>query len=1194
MKNEILPQVKKIVGDSEKEAKYFDDINIKPEHVFLSILNNKDNKAVEILKNLKIDVNEVYDRIVNYIKINDVKTRYNIKEEKNLPFSNDTKLIFKSLDGICEQIKDSKIDVQHLMLGLLLKPSPIVTMIDEIYHLNFDTFSSEMKKIKSVENFSQESDEMDEQDFKKKSKFVDTKTKTPVLDNFCRDISKAVEKGEVDLVVGRSVEIKRVSQILSRRKKNNPVLIGEPGVGKAQPLDAKILTPNGWTTMGEINIGDEVLTPEGKTTKVIGVYPQGEKDIYRLTFKDGRSTEACGEHLWKVYGIPEGKSRKKGWSILNTLDIKDKIENTTYKLKLPLVSENIIKNENLDYVIDPYLMGLLLGDGHFGKYELSLTTDDIEIAENVEEIIGSDYKLTVNGDGIKTNTFRINISEDKLIEKRTRYYKNDRIHPLLEETDLLHLTETKSNNKFIPEKYKNGSLTQKISLIQGLMDSDGTVTKTGTLQYSSVSYKLIKDMQELIWSIGGVASISDKQTTYTYKGVKKLGQVSYILSIRYHSPKNLFLLERKKEKAPSNYQYTKTLKNNIVKIELIGKKEAKCIMIEDDNHLYITDNYIVTHNTSIIEGLAQLIKDGNAPRTILNKRIFSLDLASLVAGTKYRGQFEERMKAVMQECIQNPDIILFIDELHTIVGAGNASGSLDASNIFKPALARGEIQIIGATTLDEYRENIEKDGALTRRFQQVLVHEPTLEETKTILMNIKDKYEKHHRVKYTEDAIDECVKLSDRYIMDRSMPDKAIDVMDEAGASTNVSLEKPDNIKALEQKKLELYEKKKLVVQKQQYEQAAKIRDEENKLNDELVKALNEWNSKLESKTTKVDVDIISEVVSEMTGIPLTKISTQETKKLMNLDKELSGKVIGQEAAVTKVVKAIKRNRIGIKDKNKPVGSFIFLGPTGVGKTMLAKLLAENVYGDVDSLIRIDMSEYMEKISVSRLVGAPPGYVGYEQGGQLTEKVRRKPHCVILFDEIEKAHDDVFNILLQLLDEGQLTDGLGRKVNFKNALIILTSNIGISELNAFGKGLGFQTNLSIANEEARVKSILEKALKSKFKPEFLNRIDETIVFRGLTPEDIQKIVHLEIKKLETRLKENGFGLKISKEAVEFLGKEGYDPTYGARPLARTIQHHIEDAIADEILSEKLDVGDVFNIDLDSETNEIKIKVKTKK
>lgn len=595
MKNEISPKVKKIVGDSEKEAKFFDDINIKPEHVFLSILNDNDNKATEILKKLNIDTNEIYDRIVNHIKINDLSVRVNHKEDKSLPFSNDTKLIFKSLDSICEENKDPKIDAQHLLLALLLKPSPIVTLVYDNYGLNFDTFSREMKKFKGVKNFSQENDEMDEQDFKKKSKFGDSKTKTPVLDNFCRDVSKAVERGEVDSVVGRGVEIKRVSQILSRRKKNNPVLIGEPGVGK----------------------------------------------------------------------------------------------------------------------------------------------------------------------------------------------------------------------------------------------------------------------------------------------------------------------------------------------------------------------------TAIIEGLAQLIKDGNAPRTILNKRIYALDLASIVAGTKYRGQFEERMKAVMQECIQNPDVILFIDELHTIVGAGNASGSLDASNIFKPALARGEIQIIGATTLDEYRENIEKDGALTRRFQQVLVNEPTLEETKTILMNIKDKYEKHHRVKYTEDAIDECVKLSNRYIMDRSMPDKAIDVMDEAGASTNVSLEKPENIKQLEQKKLELYEKKKMVVQKQQYEQAAKIRDEENKLNEELSKALKEWNTKLESKTTKVDVDIISEVVSEMTGIPLSKISTQETKKLMNLDKELSGKVIGQETAVIKVVKAIKRNRIGIKDKNKPVGSFIFLGPTGVGKC---------ICGDTEITVRNKVTGEIKSINIKNIV----------------------------------------------------------------------------------------------------------------------------------------------------------------------------------------------------------------------------------
>jgi ATP-dependent Clp protease ATP-binding subunit ClpC len=601
-----------------------------------------------------------------------------------------------------------------------------------------------------------------------------------------------------------------------------------------------------------------------------------------------------------------------------------------------------------------------------------------------------------------------------------------------------------------------------------------------------------------------------------------------------------------------------------------------------------------TGKTAIVEGLAQLIKDGNAPRTLLGKRLFTLDLASIVAGTKFRGQFEERMKAILQECKANPDIILFIDELHTIIGAGNASGSLDASNIFKPALARGELQVIGATTLDEYRENIEKDGALTRRFQQVLVEETTLEETKTILMNIKDKYEKHHKVRYSEEAIDECVKLSARYIMDRSMPDKAIDVLDEAGASTNVSAEKPESIKILEQKRIDIIERKKDVVIKQKYEEAAKLRDEEKKVDAELEKEMDDWNNNLDKNITEIGVEIISEIVSMMTGIPLNKISTQEGKRLLSLDKELSGKVIGQDAAVTKVVKAIKRNRIGIKDKNKPVGSFLFLGQTGVGKTLLAKLLAEQVYGDAESLIRMDMSEYMEKHSVSRLVGPPPGYVGYDQGGQLTEKVRRKPHCVILFDEIEKAHEDVFNILLQLLDEGHLTDGLGRKINFKNSLIILTSNIGVREVASFGKTMGFETESSLLNEQNKIREIIEKALKKKFKPEFLNRIDEAIVFNPLKNEDINQIIYLEIEKLRKRIVEMGYDLKVSETAINFLAKEGYDEIYGARPLNRTIQHYIEDSVADEILNDNIKEGEMISVDYVKNEIVVKTVKKSKK
>lgn len=828
MERKIHPNFKEIINKSMSEAKNFSDINIKPEHILMPILLDNKNDTLQVLLKLKVDVSNLYGKLSEFLRNSDLTPRLTTKAA--LPFSDDTKRVLKSMEIECTKLNDNLLNANHFMLSILAKKLPITKILNDEFGITYHNFKKTLRDMKNdikndVKNSFESDDIDDSESYGKKPIKPNDKTKTPVLDNFCRDISKAVERGEIDPVVGRSKEIKRVSQILSRRKKNNPIIIGEPGVGK----------------------------------------------------------------------------------------------------------------------------------------------------------------------------------------------------------------------------------------------------------------------------------------------------------------------------------------------------------------------------TAIVEGLAQIIHDGEAPRTLIGKRIVTLDLASLVAGTKYRGQFEERMKAILNETRLNPDVILFIDELHTIVGAGNASGSLDASNIFKPALARGEIQIIGATTLDEYRENIEKDGALTRRFQQVLVEEPTLEETKTILMNIKGKYEKHHRVQYTEEAIDECVKLSDRYIMDRSMPDKAIDVLDEAGATTNINLEKPEEIKTLETKKLELIEKKKEVVNKQKYEEAATIRDAEKKIDDELKKAISEWNDKLDSKSTIVGVELISEVVSMMSGIPLNKISTQESKRLLNLDKELSGKVIGQDSAVTKVVKAIKRNRIGIKDKNKPVGSFMFLGPTGVGKTMLAKLLAEQVFGDSDALFRYDMSEYMEKFTVSRLFGAPPGYVGYEQGGQLTEKVRRKPHCVVLFDEIEKAHPDIFNALLQMLDEGHMTDGLGRKVNFKNVLIIMTSNVGVADVNLFGQSIGFETSNSTQLQENKVREIIDKALKKKFPPEFLNRIDDAIIFNSLTPEDIHKIIYLEVNKLEKRLGEMNLKLKISDETVNYLGEQGYDKTYGARPLNRAIQHYIEDAIADEILNGNISEGETINITFNPETEEIIIK-----
>lgn len=593
--------------------------------------------------------------------------------------------------------------------------------------------------------------------------------------------------------------------------------------------------------------------------------------------------------------------------------------------------------------------------------------------------------------------------------------------------------------------------------------------------------------------------------------------------------------------------------------------------------------------SAIAEGLALRIAQKKVSRLLFNKRIVSLDLASLVAGTKYRGQFEERMKALMNELEKSPDVILFIDEIHTIIGAGGASGSLDASNMFKPALARGEIQCIGATTLDEYRQYIEKDGALDRRFQKVMVEPTTEEETIRILYNIKEKYEHHHNVNYTDEAIKACVTLTTRYVTDRYLPDKAIDALDEAGARVHITnIKVPKEIENIE-KELELVKAEKgRVVRSQKYEEAAKLRDKERQLNEKLEEVKRRWEEEIRSHRETVNEDNVAEVVAMMTGIPVQKVSQTESTKLLKLNELITGKVIGQDEAVRKVVKAIQRNRAGLKDPNKPIGTFIFLGPTGVGKTQLAKILAKTMFDSEDALIRIDMSEYMEKFSVSRLIGAPPGYVGYEEGGQLTEKVRRKPYSVVLLDEIEKAHPDVFNLLLQALDDGIMTDSLGRKIDFKNTIIIMTSNIGSRDLKEFGTGVGFKTAAKTRQADEHAKSVIQNALKRAFAPEFLNRIDDIILFNSLTQEDIHKIIDIELSGLIKRIEQNGYLLKITEEAKNFIAEKGFDTQFGARPLKRAIQKYIEDPLAEEIINAKLLPGDTILLGI--QNGEIKIKI----
>jgi len=595
--------------------------------------------------------------------------------------------------------------------------------------------------------------------------------------------------------------------------------------------------------------------------------------------------------------------------------------------------------------------------------------------------------------------------------------------------------------------------------------------------------------------------------------------------------------------------------------------------------------------SAIAEGLASRIVNRNVSRALFGKRIFTLDLASIVAGTKYRGQFEERMKAILNELEKHPEIILFIDEIHTIVGAGNASGSLDASNMFKPALARGEIQCIGATTLDEYRQHIEKDGALERRFQKIIVEATNAEETVTILHNIKERYEDHHLVKYTDEALKACVYLTHRYMSDRHLPDKAIDALDEAGARVHIThMNVPQNIIDIENNIETVKNSKKEAISKQKFELAAELRDTERKFTEQLNLAKKEWEENSQINRETVGEEEVAQVVAMMTGVPVQRIAQNESDKLMSMEDDLAGSVIGQDEAIKKVVRAIRRNRAGLKDPNKPIGTFIFLGPTGVGKTYLAKMLAKNMFDSADTLIRIDMSEYMEKFAVSRLVGAPPGYVGYEEGGQLTEKVRRKPYSIILLDEIEKAHPDIFHLLLQVLDDGQLTDSFGRKVDFKNTIVIMTSNIGSRQLKEFGSGVGFNTASREKGKSTLSAGVIENALKRAFSPEFLNRIDDVIIFDNLERNDIHKIIEIELHGLYSRINQMGYLIKVTEKAKDFLLEKGWDPHFGARPLKRAIQKYIEDELAEAIINTKLSEGDIINVDFDKKTDLLKVKI----
>lgn len=764
--------------------------------------------------------------------------------------------------------------------------------------------------------------------------------------------------------------------------------------------------------------------------------------------------------------------------------------------------------------------------------------------------------------------------------------------------NLLNIPLTKQAEKvlrltYLEAKYFKTNLVETDHLLMAILRDEDNVA-TQILEKYQVYYDLIKEMVDFQSSTGQDISPKSSSDTDDNDDDSRLYSGSASNTPGGASASGTKGAEKSKTPVLDNFgrDLTKIAENG--KLDPIVGREKEIERVaqilsrrKKNNPILIGEPGV--GKTAIAEGLALRIIQKKVSRVLFGKRVVTLDLASLVAGTKYRGQFEERMKAVMNELEKSTDVILFIDELHTIVGAGGASGSLDASNMFKPSLSRGDIQVIGATTLDEYRQYIEKDGALARRFQTVMVDATTVDETIEILNNIKDKYEEHHHVIYTPESIISAVKLSDRYISDRFLPDKAIDVMDEVGARVHISnINVPADIVALENQ-IELVKKEKnQVVKSQKYEEAAQLRDREKKLIDQLEKAKQIWDEESRKQKFTVTEEHVAEVIAQMTGIPVNRVAAKEGEKLLKMEEELSKHVIGQTDAVKKLVKAIQRTRVGLKDPQKPIGSFIFLGPTGVGKTEMAKVLATYLFDKEDALVRIDMSEYMEKFSVSRLVGAPPGYVGYEEGGQLTEKVRRKPYSVILLDEIEKAHPDVFNLLLQVLDDGILTDGLGRRVDFRNTIIIMTSNIGARDLKDFGSGIGFSTKSKSDNLDEQARSTIQNALKKAFAPEFINRLDDIIIFNSLERSDLHKIIDLMLIKLKARLVNLGYEVQLTEKAKDFIADKGYDPQYGARPLSRAIQKYLEDLLAEEILKGPLEEGELIEADYEENAEQISL------
>lgn len=924
-----------------------------------------------------------------------------------------------------------------------------------------------------------------------------------ILEEHTINLTQLARDGKIEDAIGRDTEIYDIINVLAKKYKSNVLLVGDPGVGKAQPLYSKVKTRTGWTTIGEVKIGDKIMAYDGSETTVTGVFPQGLKDVYELEFADGRTARSTDEHLWTVWTkttIRKNRNSPKK----ETIELKELIcranKNKHFLsngfAKVPLVIDSNIERD-VELPVDPYLLGALIGDGCYGSNKngsISFTSVDAHILSRVKKVLPEGVNLKSTG-----NTIDYRLTGDM---------NGGRKNELTAKLRSLSIYGQTSDQKYVPSLYMSASKKQKIQLIQGLMDTDGFVTKTGAMSYCTTSKQLADDVVELVRSIGGHARIKLKMPTYTYLGESKQGKQAYIVKIRYHSPRDLVSLPRKIERLSENHQYS-NLKLAIKDIRYIGKEECQCIMIDHPEHLYITDNYVVTHNTAIAEGIAKNIVDGNVSEFLKDHEMYSLEIGSLLAGSKYRGDFEEKVKNVLEALNTKKNVILFIDEAHTMRGAGSStSSSVDFANMIKPAITKGTLKIIASTTWEEYYDSFEKDRALMRRFYRVSVDEPDLETTRRILTGLSIRLNEFHKVSITDGAITTAIEASARYIHDKKNPDKSIDLLDAACAKQRVK----NNVGAI-------------------------ITDHE-----------------------------IREQVSKIASVPMDKLESDNVDRMIALEPNIKEKLYGQEDVVDAVLNRIYMSYAGISNERKPMASFLFLGPTGTGKTEFAKLLSEHLSMP---LLKYDMSEYQERHSVAGLIGAPPGYVGYDDsnlgGGKLISDLSKNPYSIILLDEIEKAHSDVYNLLLQLLDEGTITSTNGKKANAKNCIVIMTSNMGAADSERNNIGFGDQRK---TGED-------DRALKDTFKPELRNRIDLICKFKRLDTFAVKKIVNKFTADLKKQLQQHDLQIQFSEPVIEYLAKEGYDEKLGARPLARKIDELIRVPLSKKIIFEKLKHGTIY-------------------